>query len=92
MLPPIGHSGQSKPAQSAPRSWAKLVSIEPRLIEVERLTRGLPSDRDWKDWEIIKAALSLLTGDKAIRPELRAVLCYNVAYSFLLSVFEKGKR
>ncbi len=92
MLPPIGHSGQSKPAQSAPRSWAELVSIEPQLVEIERLTRGLPSDRDWKDWEIIKAALSLLTGDKAIRPELKAVEYYDAAYSFLLGVFERGRK
>ena len=88
----VSQSEHKRQPQSAPRSWSALVAIEPRLVEIERLTRGLPGDRDWHDWATVKSALSLLTGAGAIRPELRAVLCYNVAYSFLLSVFEKGKR
>ena len=87
----IAHSGQHPPAIVPVRSletWSELIAIEPWLLDAERLVRLLPEDRDYADWEQIKTQFSSHVGWGARRPALRSSRCFDIAYTYLLGIFE----
>lgn len=74
-------------------TWAKLVAVEPRLNAIEQLTyfaAPAPGDEpDWREWEGVKRQLARLVGRDAAKRELRACAAYDVAYDYLLDVWER---
>jgi hypothetical protein len=68
--------------------WTHLVTLEPRLAGLERRARACAGSGNWHDWEGIKRQLQQLVGWNARNPELGSSEAFDVAYRYLLGIWE----
>lgn len=75
-------------------TWAELVEVEPRLLDVERRVLALHRDGqdDLRAWAEIKQLFMPLIGWSAEKYKLRTSKAYDVAYNHLLNCWETGRK
>lgn len=72
-------------------TWQRLVEVEPRLHDVERLTRSVYFDGG-DNFVWVLSRLLPLVGEFARRPELRTSIAWTVASNHLKRIFERRPR
>ena len=70
-------------------NWQRLVALEPRLLNLERIVRA---GGDWQDYCHWRETLKLLVGRRCQREEISSPDAFEVAHAHLLDVFERGAR